>query len=452
MKATAKIETPLSRWRGVRQWRVAITDASGAARSFQVIAGASLKVGAHPANEIALQDDTVSRMHAELTGTPDGIRVRDVGSTNGCWYQGARLFDSIVSAGSVKVGEGSTLIISAAEAAMEPLAPVDHYGPLIGRSPPMRSLFKSLSSLVSSQSTVLIQGESGTGKELVARAIHDASPRRSKPYVIFDCASVAPTLIESALFGHERGSFTGATSRSLGCFEEADGGTLFLDEIGELPLELQPRLLRAIESREIRRVGANKPISVDVRVIAATHRDLARGVNTGHFREDLFYRLAVLSLRVPPLRERLEDLKGLIHHLMREPLRGDEAAISKALDEVTEAQWQQLRAHPWRGNVRELRNVVERSLATQSPLTPVVELASGVPAPRVSTPSAASAEFNLDLPFLEQKQAVLDRFEQAYLQAMVARHEGNFSRAAAGAGIDRMYFKRLLKKWGLTRP
>jgi two-component system response regulator GlrR len=340
-------------------------------------------------------------------------------------------------------------VITTAEAALEPLEPVAQFGPLIGRSATMRALFKSLVRVAASNTTLLIQAESGTGKELAARAIHQASPRASKPYVVFDCGAVAPTLIESALFGHEKGAFSGATHRRLGCFEEAHGGTLFIDEVGDLPLELQPRLLRAIESREIRRVGGDKPVSVDVRVIAATHRDLAQGVNSGQFREDLYYRVAVVRLRIPPLRERLEDLKLLVEHLVRQAVPADDARATAMLNALNETHWAALRAHPWRGNVRELRNAVERAVTTGMPLCATTELA---PAATLSSPAVEQGEtFSLEVPFLEQKQQLLERFEKQYLQAMLARHEGNFTRAAAQAGIDRMYFKRLLAKWGLSR-
>jgi DNA-binding NtrC family response regulator len=302
-----------------------------------------------------------------------------------------------------------------------------------------------LSQVSRSASTVLLGAESGSGKELVARALHEASDRASKPYVVFDCAAATPTLIESALFGHEKGAFTGATARKIGVFEEANGGTLFLDEIGELPLELQPRLLRALEAKQVRRLGGDKPVSVDVRLIAATHRDLAREVNEGQFREDLYYRLAVVRLRIPPLRERLDDLPVLVEHLMLQALDGDAPRVEKLLAAMSTAQWERLRAHPWRGNVRELRNAVERSLAMADALSPLSDLKRVDPGTRDPDP------VRLNQPFLEQKHALLEAFEARYLQAMVDQHQGNLSRAAAQAGIDRMYFKRLLKKYALPR-
>ena len=246
------------------------------------------------------------------------------------------------------------------------------------------------------------------------------------------------------MFGHEKGAFTGATSRKAGVFEEANGGTLFIDEIAELPLEQQPRLLRALESREVKRVGGTRAVPVDVRVIAATHVDLARAVNEGTFREDLYFRLAVIRLRIPPLRERLEDLPLLVRHLMVQAL-SDEGRAEALIAGMTEAQWERLRGHRWRGNVRELRNAVERSLALEEPVQALSSLhaAEGqAPAPAAPTPGVS-----LDRPFHDQREALVEAFEAEYLRAMLERHEGNFSRAAAAAGLDRMHFKRLLQKY-----
>ncbi len=443
---TARVKLPpLDEFRGVPQWHVTVTDpASSTQRVFHVVSGLPLRVGANPGNDIVLRDTTASRVHAELSAEPTGVRVRDLGSTNGSWRQGVRLYDAIVPAGLITMGESQLLIASEAPA-KQALTEAARFGPLVGQSAPMRALFKTMSQVSRSNSTVLVRAESGSGKELVARALHEASERASKPYVVFDCAAAAPTLIESALFGHEKGAFTGATTRKIGVFEEAAGGTLFLDEIGELPLELQPRLLRALEAREIRRVGGDKSVPIDVRLIAATHRDLAREVNDGQFREDLYYRLAVVRLRIPPLRERLDDLRVLVEHLMLQAVGGDERRVETLLAAMDETQWERLRAHPWRGNVRELRNAVERSLAMADSLSPSSDLE-----PAKLTGGDPEA-VQLDQPFLEQKQQLLEAFEARYLQAMVDKHEGNLSRAAANAGIDRMYFKRLLKKYGLPR-
>jgi transcriptional regulator of acetoin/glycerol metabolism len=288
----------------------------GGGQTFEV--KGALRCGAAAGNDVVLAHPTVSRVHAELEAEADGVRVRDLGSTNGTRVNGVAVGDALAAPGmTVTFGEVA-LAVERLGDVQEPLSAQARFGPLVGASAPMRALFSTMEQVAASNATVLLQAESGCGKELVARALHDASPRKSGPWVVLDCAGVAPTLIESALFGHEKGAFTGANARKLGCFEEANGGTLFIDEIAELPLDQQPRLLRALESREVRRVGGNQPIPVDVRVIAATHVDLARAVNEGLFREDLYFRLAVIRLRIPPLRERLEDLPVLVRHLLVE--------------------------------------------------------------------------------------------------------------------------------------
>lgn len=432
----------LTNTRRLAQWHLAVLSANVGPRTFHVVAGTSVRIGSNPGNDIVLSDSTVSRVHAEVSAEDGGVRVRDLGSTNGCWWQGGRVFDAVLPNGTVTIGD-SHLTISPEREAIEPLAETTRFGPMVGQSASMRALFKSLAKVASSMSTVLIQAESGCGKELVARSLHEASKRSAGPYVVFDCAAAAPTLIESALFGHEKGAFTGATARKAGVFEEAETGTVFLDEIGELPLDLQPRLLRALENREIRRVGGERPTPIDVRVIAATHRDLPRAVNEGHFREDLYDRLAVVRLRVPPLRERLDDLRLLVEHLMLQALDGDQAKVNALLAAMNPGQWERLRNHPWPGNVRELRNAVDRSLAMADSLSPASDIRAVAKTLMPSSPTTGE----LDKPFLEQKQALIEAFEARYLNGMVERHEGNLSRAAAAAGIDRMYFKRLLKKY-----
>jgi len=331
---------------------------------------------------------------------------------------------------------------------------------MLGDSEAMQRLRDEIRKAGSSQARILILGENGTGKELAARAIHAASPRARRPLVVFDAASVPATLIESELFGHEKGAFTGAAQQRAGLFETADGGTLFLDEIGELPLELQPRLLRALESREVRRLGGAKPIAVDVRIVAATHRDLAREVNRGTFREDLYYRLAVVRVHNPALRERPDDLPLLVEHFVRRACGGDAARAARLFASLGEATWQRLAAHPWPGNVRELRNVIERTVALAPPGDAIALDLDAPPAPAPSAPSAAATSpspapagdsrfdvaFDLARPFMEQKSDVVARFEKTYLEAQLARHGGNITRAAAASGLDRMYFKKLLKK------
>jgi DNA-binding NtrC family response regulator len=276
---------------------------------------------------------------------------------------------------------------------------------------------------------VLIEGETGTGKELAAESIHAASPRAHKPFLVIDCGAIPANLLESELFGHEKGAFTGASARRLGIFEEAGGGTVFLDEIGELPPDLQPKLLRVLERREIRRVGANRQQSIDVRVIAATHRDLRAEVNAGRFRSDLYFRLAVVRVPLPPLRERPEDIPMLAEKIVAS-LAGPEAARRLLTPELFAA----LGHHAWPGNVRELRNYLERCLVMEQPLP----LADGAP--------AGGSSVDATLRYAEARRRALDDFERRYLEALLALHKGKVSHAARAADMDRVYLYKLLDR------
>jgi DNA-binding NtrC family response regulator len=300
----------------------------------------------------------------------------------------------------------------------------------------MRKLFALLEKVAPSDINVLIEGESGTGKELVANEIVQRSPRAEKPFVVVDCGAISPNLVESELFGHLRGSFTGADRDRVGAFEAADGGTVFLDEVGELPVELQPKLLRAIEAREIRRVGETRPRKVNVRVISATNRDLEREVNRARFREDLYFRLAVMTVRVPPLRERLDDLVILIRVFLQALAMPDQERL------FTPQVLSEMSRHDWPGNVRELRNYVERSVVLQK----------AGPTIRRSTPGAGFGlppPVDIGVPFKIAKDASIDTFERAYLTALLEAAGNNMSKAARMAGMDRMYLHRLVQKHGL---
>jgi transcriptional regulator with GAF, ATPase, and Fis domain len=312
----------------------------------------------------------------------------------------------------------------------------------------MRRLFELIKRYAKSASPVLVEGESGTGKELIATEIVRHGGRADKPLVVVDCGAVSPQLIESELFGHVRGSFTGATRDRAGAFEAADGGTVFLDEIGELPLDMQPKLLRALEQREVKRVGENRVRKVDVRVIAATNRQLEREVNSGRFREDLYYRLSVLTLRVPPLRERLDDLPFLVEHFLDERDAGDKASL------FTPEVYEEMRCHDWPGNVRELRNYVERRVVLEHH---VGSLGSGHPgshpgAETRSEPPKAPRAIDVDLPFKEAKDQVIADFERAYLAELLRWAGGNVSKAARKAQLDRMHLHRLFQRHGLRSP
>ncbi|HEY4120661.1 MAG TPA: sigma-54 dependent transcriptional regulator, partial [Byssovorax sp.] len=325
------------------------------------------------------------------------------------------------------------------------LSPSTSFGSLVGGSVEMRRIYAVLERVAPTDATVLVEGETGTGKELVARSLHDASKRAAKPFVTVDCGALPESLMESELFGHARGSFTGAVADRVGAFEAAHGGTLFLDEIGELPLPLQPKLLRALESRTVRRIGSNTSKPVDLRVVAATNRSLARAVNEGLFREDLYYRLAVIEVRMPPLRARREDLPMLAGHLI-ERFTGAPGAPPPAMLAA-------LFARSFPGNVRELRNFVERSISLGLPMM-TTEPESIPPPPPVPSDEPRSAGSSIlppgveslvpvHLPMREAKLAWMDAFESVYVQALLRKTGGNVTRAAALAGISRRFFQVL---------
>jgi transcriptional regulator with GAF, ATPase, and Fis domain len=393
-------------------------------------------VGSAAGSGILVEDPAVSRIHAELELRDDGVWVRDLGSRNGTFIEGILVAAGRVpDGGSVRVG--STLLAVRREATPKPveLWALDQFGPLLGRSALMRELFARLARIARTDSTVLVQGETGTGKELVAQAIHQASLRPKKPFVVVDCAALPENLLESELFGHAKGAFTGAGTARAGAIEAADTGTLFLDEVGELPLSLQPKLLRVLESRTIRRVGENTHRKIDVRFVSATNRDLRTMVNEGTFREDLYFRLAVIPIRVPPLRERSEDLAML----MTSFAPAGTVLGPEILDEASR--------RTWPGNVRELRNFVERVVALGS-REALAMTTAGVGAAPTShgDPPWKSLELALDRPLQEARGVWLDAMERAYVRRLLERHGGNVARAAQAADVDRTHLYRLIRK------
>jgi DNA-binding NtrC family response regulator len=393
--------------------------------------GAVLTIGTSPDADLVLRDPAVSRYHLELRRGADGISVRDLGSTNGTWLGGARIASAIVPAGT-RLAVGSTVIaVEEAGAVAAPDAPIVELPGLVAVSPAMREVSRVARKLAVVTTSVLLEGETGVGKEVVARAIHEAGPRRAGPFIVVDCGSLPATLIASQLFGHEKGAFTGADTRRIGAFERAGGGTVLLDEIGELPLDLQPALLGVLERRRFCRVGGSVEIDVDVRVLAATNRDLRAEVNSGSFRSDLYYRLAVARIVIPPLRERPEDVEPLVASFVEKitGVPGDNP-LAGAMD--------QLRRHRWTGNVRELRNVVEAALVFGQ-----VELEGGVP---VAAPSGAARPV---APYREARAAALAAFEREYLTRLLDESNGNVSEAARRARMDRPYLTTLLKRHGL---
>ena len=434
--------------RSVRHYRLHVKTADGTTRT-EVVTAPLLRMGSREGNDLVLPDDAVSRMHLEIFADELGYRLRDLESTNGTFVDGYRAQDLYLRPGSlIRAGDTEVRFEPLDAESTVPASAAERFGPLVGGSLKMRELYSVLERAAPTDATVLVEGETGTGKELVAQAVHQASRRAGGPFVVFDCASVPANLVESELFGHEKGAFTGATDRRVGRLEEADGGTLFMDELGELPLDLQPKLLRALEAREVRPVGGRDTRKVDIRIVAATNRDLAREVNRGSFREDLYYRLAVVRVQLPTLRERREDIRPLVAYVIQRALRDEPARSEQILRSISEENWKRLEAHPWPGNVRELRNVIERTLA----------LSGGDEVRRIDPPTARHASargpsaavlggpVDLERPFVELKQETVAAFEDAYLRGQLDRHGGNISRAAAAAGIDRMYFKRLLKK------
>ncbi|MBX3273060.1 MAG: sigma 54-dependent Fis family transcriptional regulator [Sandaracinaceae bacterium] len=395
-----------------------------------------LSVGTAKDNDLVLYDPTVSRYHLELVRETGGIRLSDPGSTNGTRFAGIRVERAVVPAGielelgatRLRVGEGSEVDVELHEAAQ--------LGDLVGASEPMRRVMAWIKRAARSDVPVLVTGESGTGKELAARAIHERSARADGPFVTVDCGALAPSLVASELFGHERGAFTGAERMRVGALERASGGTLFLDELGELPLELQPTLLGALERRRFTRVGGSEEVAVDVRIVAATNRDLRSEINAGAFRLDLFYRVAVLKITLPPLRERAEDIAYLVHHFLRE--LDAEARAAALFDDAT---LRALSALSWPGNVRELRNMVMASVALEE-IPPLDEGAAPAPA---GDPFADLA----GRPYKRARREALDRFERVYLTKLLEATGDNVSAAARDAGLDRSYFFSLLKRHGL---
>jgi transcriptional regulator with GAF, ATPase, and Fis domain len=400
-------------------------------------------VGAHGSCDLVLADPQVSRRHAELAIVPEGIRIKDLGSTNGTWWQGTKVGEVVVPAGATVQFGATPVRIAAADAPSLPPSDADHFGAMAGKSVGMRELFAVLEMCAPTDATVLIEGESGTGKELAARAIHEASARAQGAFVVVDCSAIAENLVDSHLFGHVRGAFTGAERDRKGAFVEASGGTLFLDELGELPLAAQAKLLRVLEQQTVQPVGADRPVRVDTRVIAATHRDLSRMVAAKEFRFDLFYRLAVVHVALPPLRERLEDLPHLIGTFYQRRGTDPGPIDGENLDK--------LRRHPWPGNVRELRNVLERAWALSGPASKFRELRLWLD-PGVNQPQPSEV-VDTTLSFKEAKERWNDHFERRYVAMVFAANQSNVTRAAEHAGLSRRHFRELLYKHGIVeRP
>jgi DNA-binding NtrC family response regulator len=399
-----------------------------------------LSIGTSPGNDLQLTDPAVSRHHCAIAVVARGYQLSDLGSTNGTFVGGIGVERGFIRAGAtLEIGQTRLRFDVGDDRVREPIAVEERWGRALGRSPAMRRIFALLPKLAGADTSLLLEGETGTGKSLLAEVIHDASERRDRPFAVLDCGAIPPTLIESELFGHEKGAFTGAIATRRGVFEGAAGGTVFLDEIGELPLEMQPRLLRALEDRVVRRVGGNESVRLDVRVIAASNRDLRQEVNRGRFRTDLLYRLNTVRLRVPPLRERRDDIGVLAAHFWTQFANDPQAAPPAELL----LDW--LR-RDWPGNVRELRSAVERAVLLDDP-TIWAEISSTISVPLDST---RQVEFDAASSFRVAKERAVGEWERGYVRELVRRHDGNLSRAARAARMDRNHLRELLRRHGVT--
>jgi DNA-binding NtrC family response regulator len=418
--------------RPIRALRVEVIAGPDEGQRYIADQGDTVTIGTAPGNDLVLTDETVSRYHLELRRKGDRVQIEDLGSTNGTRIGALHLERAVASAETTLEIGATTIRISDGDTVTVPLHEEDALFGVRGRSSAMRQLMAQIARAGRSEVSILLLGETGSGKEVIARAIHAASKRAGSPFETVDCGTLLPTLVASELFGHEQGAFTGADRQHIGAFERADGGTVFLDEIGELPSMLQASLLGALERRRFRRVGGTSEISVDVRIVAATHRDLRSEVNAGRFRQDLFFRLAVVLARVPSLRERIEDIPILVEHFLRE------AGHSGAVESYFSAKaLRTLEQHHWPGNVRELRNVVEATLAMGEP-------------PALQSEGSNSAT-NLpphvfELAYKDARGAVLRDFEVAYVNRLLEKSGGNAAHAARLGKMDRSYLFELIKR------
>ena len=414
----------------VRQFEATVVDGPDRGAS-AVSASDELAIGTAAGNDLVLTDPSVSRHHCAVRVDERGLELRDLGSRNGTHAGNLEVIRAYIQSGArVRVGQTTLAIEILDRDLVQPIAATDRLGPIVGGSPAMRRLYPLIDTCARSASTVLIAGETGTGKELIADALHASSDRADGPFVVVDCGALSAELAESELFGHVRGAFTGAEASRAGAFEAAHGGTVFLDDVGELPLSLQPLLLRALENRTIRRIGTSAQIAIDVRVIAATHRDLRELVNIKRFRADLYYRLHVIRLAVPPLRDRDGDVALLAAQFWR----------AFRADPIPSALVDQLAAQSWPGNVRELRNAVER--AAQLGWQPQRVPAAAAPA------SSTTAPFEIGQSYGDAKDHAVAAWERAWVDALLRSHDGNLSRAARAARMGRSHLREMARRHG----
>ena len=451
----------------LRRYTLTINPTTPAQREV-VFDKSTLSIGSISGNDLVISDTTLSRNHCRILQKKNNYTLLDLDSTNGTYINGIRIKEAFINSGC-SIQLGNTNIKFHADDQHIQITPKksDKLHNIIGKNIKMREIFGILEKISPTNATVIIEGETGTGKEVIARSIHKLSHRAKKQFMVFDCGAVPESLIESELFGHEKGSFTGAISNRQGIFELASGGTVFLDEIGELGLDMQPKLLRVLETRKIRRVGSNKVIPVDIRIIAATNRNLQEEVKIERFREDLFYRLSVVRLVIPPLRDRVEDIPMLVSHFLQTHSfnRGPKGILK--LNGISDGVHQAMFNYHWPGNIRELLNIVERacslsdsskielcdlpdSISTKGPL---------IPSPNIHTQSKQNSERKKDkipqeykkMTFKEAKEKWVSSFEEDYIRHMLEKNKMNISKASREAQIDRKYFRKLMKKYLIIR-
>jgi DNA-binding NtrC family response regulator len=458
---------------GTTAFRVTIVEGPDAGRSFTLDGAlpSPMLIGQSPSCEVRLGDRHASRRHAAIDLAGARVHLVDLGSTNGTLVNGVSVIDAYLQGGeTIRVGETALRVERERERAVVPLSTAGSFGRVIGASPEMRRLYPLCEKLAASNIPLVIEGETGTGKELLAEAIHEEGPRAAGPFIVFDCTAVPPGLVESELFGHEKGAFTGAVATRKGVFELAHGGTLLIDEIGDLDPTLQPKLLRAVERAEARRVGGDRPIRVDVRLLCATRRNLDHEVQAGRFRDDLFHRLAVTRIELPPLRRRRGDVAVLARAIARQLGGGQDALPERVL-----LRWED---YAWPGNVRELRNAVARFLALGDSefgqdRAATHGVASGAASSTASGAASANARdraqaepsgangasgsgalekvLSMGLPFRVARGRVLQEFERGYLERVLAEHGGNILRAAAASGIARRHLQRVRARMASNR-
>ena len=429
--------------------KVVVTSGPDAGR--EVALHTALEIGSDPTLGLHLTDPAVSRKHVLITAGQGRVVVKDLGSRNGTFFGGAKVHEIEIPIGAV-IQLGQTELAVQLRWYVREVAPstARSFGELFGESVAMREVFAILERAAFADAAVLIEGESGTGKELAARSLHAASSRAKAPYVVFDCGSVPAELAESELFGHKRGAFSGATSDRGGAFVQADGGTICLDEIGELPLDLQPKLLRVLETGEIKPVGSDVTRKVDVRIIASTNRDLLAESRRARFRSDLYYRLEVVRVRMPPLRQRPEDIPGLVAKLLGPKLASGDRIAGQNLRKLV--------GYGWPGNVRELRNALARAMTlSQVPGQPRPSFDKLVfnLGPVSASPLTIGVEFpgvGSNVPYKEAKEQLIQSFDQHYISSLIDRHQGHITKAAAAAGLSRKHLYELMRKVDLTSP